>query len=743
MNAPAVFSPHAMADLSGTAVRDTRLTVPGMRCAGCIATIERGLIALDGVGEARVNLSARRVAVRHDERVDPEQLVTALRDLGFEAQVTGAARTGAGEPSGAEDGQMRGLLRALAVAGFGMMNVMLLSISVWSGAEGVTRDIFHWLSAMIALPVLAYSGRVFFASAARALRRGKTNMDVPISIGIALAAALSLYETATGGAHAYFDGVVMLLFFLLAGRALDEGMRGRTRAGIGALLSRMGRDAGVIRPDGSVRRMPAGDLKPGMVMLVAAGEALAADGVVESGTAMLDNAMLTGESAPEHAAPGTPAHAGAINMHGPIQVRITGTGDDTAIAEIARLMDEAGQSRSRYVRISERAARIYAPAVHTLAALAFAGWMIAGAGWHQSLTIAIAVLIITCPCAIGLAVPAAQVVATGALIRRGLLIKDGSALERLAEIDMVFLDKTGTLTLGELRADIAGLDTRAASIALALAQASRHPLSIGLSRALTDVGVVPAMVDAIVEREGEGVTGWHDGVFVALARPADGPRDGPRDGPPGGNEGPRVQLRIGDETHAIGFADRLRGDVEATLDALRAMNLVPRILSGDSRAAVDRVAQMLHLSGEGGATPAKKLAILNHAKAQGHRPLMVGDGLNDGPALAAAHAAIAPGTASDASQQAADAVFTGTRLFPVALAVATARRTMRIVRQNFALAICYNVAAVPLALMGQVTPLVAAIAMSSSSLLVVANALRLARVPAMPGMPSMPGGAAA
>ncbi len=722
MNAPAVLSPRPMAGPAPSPVADTRLTVPGMRCAGCIAKIERGLVALDGVGEARVNLSARRVAVRHDDTLDPARLIAALRDLGFEAQVVGDTGVCADRTRGGADGEMRRLLRALAVAGFGMMNVMLLSISVWSGADGATRDVFHWLSAMIALPVLAYSGRVFFASAAGALRRGRTNMDVPISIGIVLAAALSLYETATGGAHAYFDGVVMLLFFLLAGRALDEGMRGRTRAGIGALLSRMGRDAGVIQADGSVRRMKAGELEPGMVMLVAAGEALAADGVVEGGSAMLDNAMLTGESAPEHAAPGARVHAGAINMHAPIRVRITGTGDDTAIAEIARLMDEAGQSRSRYVRISERAARIYAPAVHTLAALAFAGWMIAGAGWHQSLTIAIAVLIITCPCAIGLAVPAAQVVTTGALIRRGLLIKDGSALERLAEIDMVFLDKTGTLTLGELRADIAGLDGDAGAIALALAQASRHPLSIGLARALTAAGVVPAAVGAIVEREGVGVTGRHDGVFVALERPSTD-----------GCDGPCVQLRIGADTHAIRFSDRPRGDVEATLDALRAMKLEPRILSGDSRAAVDAMAQTLRIPGEGGADPAHKLAILNDAKAQGRRPLMVGDGLNDGPALAAAHAAIAPGTASDASQQAADAVFTGERLFPVALAIAAARRTMRIVRQNLALAVCYNVAAVPLALMGRVTPLVAAIAMSTSSLIVVANALRLARVPRLPG----------
>jgi Cu2+-exporting ATPase len=353
--------------------------------------------------------------------------------------------------------------------------------------------------------------------------------------------------------------------------------------------------------------------------------------------------------------------------------------------------------------------------VHSLAALAFAGWMIAGAGVHQSLTIAIAVLIITCPCAMGLAVPAAQVVASGALLKRGLLVKDGSALERLAECDVAVLDKTGTLTLGTPRADIAALNAEARAVALALAQTSRHPLSRGLAAACLREGVTPAAVADVREASGAGLTGRWQGLDVALERPENA------------GQALATTLRIGETRQTIAFADPLRPDAPAALTALQAQGLAPSILSGDRAAPVAALAAQLGLEATAAASPQAKLAALEALKAQGRRPLMVGDGLNDGPALAAAHASIAPGTASDASQQAADAVFIGEALMPVALAVRVAKATMRIVRENFAFSIGYNLLAVPLALLGLVTPLVAAIAMSVSSLVVVANSLRLAR----------------
>lgn len=687
---------------------DTRFTVPGIRCAGCIAKIERELPALEGVDSARVNFSAKRVAIRHSAAVDEDALSEALRQLGFEAQAI------ADNPLALDDGETKRLNRALGVAGFGMMNIMLLSVSVWAGAEGATKELFHWLSLLIALPVIAYSGQPFFSSALMALRHRRTNMDVPIAIGVILATALSVYETATGGEHAYFESAVMLLFFLLCGRALDAAMRTRTRAGIGALLSRMGKSASVIAPDGSTQRVAADRLEPGMLVLVAAGEALAADGEVEEGSSAIDNSMLTGESAAEPVAPGQMVHAGAINLTAPLRIRLTAVADDTAIAEIARLMDEAGQSRSRYVRIADRASRAYAPLVHSLAALAFIGWMLAGAGWHQSLVIAIAVLIITCPCAMGLAVPTAQVVATGALLKRGLLVKDGSALERLAETDVALFDKTGTLTLGQPRPDISQMDEQQRSIALALAQSSRHPLSRGLAAELQSAEVAPAKVEDIREVPGQGLVGCWKGERVALGRPNDDTAQ------------LATRLRIGAWAADLTFADPIRGDAPQTLAEMGAMGVESRILSGDRSEAVQSAADALGIASHSEVTPQGKLELLEQLKQQGAYPLMVGDGLNDGPALAAAHASIAPGTASDVSQQAADAVFVGDKLMPVALVIRVARSTMRIVRQNFVFAIGYNLLAIPLALFGYVTPLIAAIAMSLSSIVVVANSLRLA-----------------
>ncbi|WP_333605202.1 heavy metal translocating P-type ATPase [Novosphingobium sp.] len=690
---------------------DSRFTVPGMRCAGCIGKIERGLSAMPGIAVARVNFSAKRVAVSHVPELADDAIIEELRKLGFEAD------RAAENPLGRDDAETRRLMRAVAVAGFGMMNIMLFSISIWSGADAVTRQLFHWISALIAIPVIAYAGRTFFASALMALRYRRTNMDVPISIGVLLATAMSLYETVTGGAHAYFDGTVMLLFFLLAGRALDAMMRNRARSGIAALLGRMGRGAHVVQPDGSTRYVEAKRLAPGMVMLVAAGEALAADGAVIEGRTTVDSSMLTGESEPRPAGPGDAIHAGMINLGNPVRLKITAAAQDTAIADIARLMDEAGQSRSRYVRIADRASRAYAPAVHTLAFLSFCGWLLAGAGMHQALTIAVAVLIITCPCALGLAVPAAQVVAAGALMKRGLLIKDGSALERLAEVDEVLFDKTGTLTLGEPRpTDLAALNAGARSVALALAQSSRHPLSRGLALALGEAGAEPIVLDDVTETAGTGMTARFEGGDVALLRP---------EVEAGGLA---VDLLVDRTRLRIPFIDPLRLDVHETIAALEEGGLHCGIASGDREETVASVGGRLGIVAIGGMMPADKLDLLGRRAAEGHKVLMIGDGLNDGPALAGAHVSIAPGGASDVSQQAADAVFVGERLMPVALAVRVARATMCIVKENFAMAVLYNLLAVPLAILGYVTPLIAAIAMSASSLLVVGNSLRLAHV---------------
>ncbi len=686
-------------------------TVPGIHCASCISKIEAGMASLDGVAAVRVNFSGKRVSVSHVPELAPPTIEGFFDQLGFEAQ---QAATG-GDGS---DLELKALLRALAVAGFAAMNVMLFSVSIWSGADPATRQMFHWLSALIAVPAIAYAGRPFFLSAAKALKAGRTNMDVPIAIGLVLVTAMSLYETAIHGPHAWFDGAVMLLFFLLMGRVLDRQMRTRAESGIGALLKQRAAGAHVLQPDGDVLWRNTEHLAPGMRMLVAAGDRLAADGVVEVGTSRIDASLLTGESDAVVVRPDSEVAAGSLNLTGPLTVRVVRADDATVIAEMARLMEAAGQAKSRYVRIADRAARYYAPVVHLLAAAAFAGWMLAGADWHQALLIAVAVLIITCPCALGLAVPAAQVVAAGRLMKAGILVKDGGALERMAEVDHVFFDKTGTLTLGSPQPlALDELPLNDARAVLALAQHSRQPLSRALAKALTARGILPIALMDIHETPGEGISASGPQGQVSLRKPA-------------ANSTPVATLfeSEGRTSRLLTFSDTLRPDALDTVRSLRKRGLGTRIVSGDREAPVREVAGILDLQFDADLSPQEKLDAITAAQAAGQHVLMVGDGLNDGPALAAAHASMAPGTASDVGQQAADLVFLGNDLRPVADALDAARRTRTVVRQNFTLAIGYNVLAVPLAIAGLVTPLVAAVAMSLSSLIVVANALRLARV---------------
>lgn len=696
---------------AGPAVH-TVLAVPGMRCAACIAKIERGLAGVPGIFAARVNFTSRQVAVDHLPEFDMPSLKAAIAQIGFDAEPL-PQTVGEGQ-----DGETRGLLRATAVAGFAAMNIMLMSVSVWSGAGGGTRDLFHLLSAMIAVPTVLYAGRPFFRSAWSALRHGRTNMDVPISVGVTLVTALSLYETLTHGPHAYFDGAVMLLFFLLVGRLLDSFMRDRARLGVASLLRQTAPGARILGDEGRTAWVAADQLQPGMTMIVPAGERLAADGIVECGPGALDLSLLTGESTPQRVRPGDLVHAGTLNLDGPLQVRINAAGHDTAIADIARLMEQAAQGKSFYVRIADRAARLYAPAVHTLAILAFVGWLIAGAGWHHALMIAAAVLIITCPCALGLAVPAAQIVAAGTLMRAGVLVKDGSALERLAEVDRALFDKTGTLTIGHPEpVDLEPLDDEARSVALALARGSCHPLSQALRGALEAHGTMAAEVSRVEEAAGVGLRGYYRGCVVTLGRPDRAACD---------TDLLTASLVLpGRAPILLRFRDPVRPGARAAIRGLERLGIDASIISGDRAQAVAPVAGELGLTAQTAMSPSDKLATISRLSNAGRKVLMVGDGLNDGPALAAGHASIAPASASDVGQNAADAVFLGDSLLPVVKAIKVSRSTMRVVRQNFAIAIAYNALAIPLALAGLVTPLVAALAMSGSSIIVVGNALRL------------------
>ena len=688
---------------------ETDLSVPGIHCGGCVAKIERALSALDGVESARVNLSNKRAAITW-YAPEPPPFGAALDALGFEAHLpAGEARSG--------DAEQARLVRALAVAGFAAMNIMGLSVAVWSGASAETRDLFHWLSAAIALPALAYSGRIFFASAWRALRHGRTNMDVPISIGVLLAFAMSLYDTIVGAPHAYFDASVSLLFFLLIGRTLDHAMRERARSAVTGLRKLVPYGATVVGEDGRHRHVPVDEIAPGTTILLAAGERIPVDAIVLTGRSDIDVALATGESEPQAAGPGAELRAGTLNLTGPLMIRATAAARDSFLAEIVRAMEAVEGGRSAYRRLADRASRLYAPVVHAAALLAFATWMAATGDWHRALGVAIAVLIITCPCALGLAVPMVQVVAARRLFARGIMVRDGSALERLAEADTVLFDKTGTLTLGAPRlVNRRAIGDEAIALAASLAAHSRHPHSAALAALSADR---PAF-DSVGEYPGLGVEGrrsdgtWRLGrASWALAGPA-------------GDAG-TVLSRDGTQVASLEFEDEARPGAAPAVAELTRLGLGVELVSGDRDGPVTALASDTGIvNARAGMLPGDKVARIAALQSVGAHVLMVGDGLNDAPALAAAHVSMAPANAADIGRQAADIVFLHPDLGAVPFAIRTARQAKRLVRQNFALAVVYNAIAVPLAFAGLLTPLIAALAMSGSSILVVANALRLA-----------------
>jgi Cu2+-exporting ATPase len=706
---------------AGPGLLRLELMVPGIEGPSAIPAIEWAMTAIAGVAAARVNLTARRLAVTwRSGSLEPQALIDRLAELGYGARPFDPRETGID----GDDREQAALLKALAVAGFAAGNIMLLSVSVWSGAEAATRDLFHWLSAMIALPAVVYSGRPFFRSAVAALRAGAVNMDVPISLGVVLAAAMSLFETLNGAEHAYFDAAVTLLFFLLTGRYLDRLMRSRARSAVAQLVSLSGEGACVVASDGGRRYVPARELRAGLTIAVAAGDRLPADGIVREGASAVDRALLTGESAPEPVTPGSPVRAGEINLTAPISVTVTAAGDDTFLSELVRLMRAAEQGRSRYVRLADRLARFYSPAVHGLAALTLVSWLILGHGWHDALMAAVAVLIITCPCALALAVPAVQVVASGKLFRSGVMIKDGAALEKLAAVDTAIFDKTGTLTRGipELVAPGA-VDAEVLAMAAGLAQASRHPLSRALVAHAERRSVVPAAVQAIAETPGGGLSGNFASHALRLGAHAFCGIEA------GGSDAGLLEFafRVGQRPPVVfQFEDRLRPGAAAMIAALKQSGLDIHLLSGDRQPAVARVAAALGIAKvRAGATPDVKLAYVEALKQAGRKVLMVGDGINDAPALAAGFTSMAPAGASDIGRSAAETVFLGDSAAAIAETLAVARRAQTVARQNLALAVAYNLLAVPLAMAGLASPLVAAVAMSTSSILVIANALRL------------------
>lgn len=693
---------------------DILLSLPAIHCAACISGVERALRAVPGVRAARVNLTLKRVGVEAGPEVGTKRLIKALADAGYDAHELDADILGATET----DPHGRALLMRLAVAGFASMNVMLLSVAVWSGATEATRDLFHWISAAIALPTIAFSAQPFFTNAWSALRVGRLNMDVPISLAIILAAGMSVYETTQSGKHAYFDAAVSLTFFLLAGRYLDHRTRRIARSAAEELTALEVPRA--LRVSGET--VAVADLRVGDLVRVLPGARVPVDGIVQQGESEIDRSLLTGESLPVAAGPDTAVSAGEVNLTGPLVVRVAAAGQDTSLRRLAELVAMAETSRNRYTSLADKAAQFYAPAVHLLAFLAFGGWLWASGDIRLSLNIAVAVLIITCPCALGLAVPAVTTAASGRLFRAGMLIKNATALERLAEVDTIVFDKTGTLTLGRPEtAGLSGYSKEDLAVAAALAGGSAHPLAISLAEAIGREGIEPVILDDLREVPGRGVEGHWKGQVVRLGR-ADWLGADP-------SAATATYLRVGDDpVLTFWFTDTIREGAAEVVAALIGQGKSVALLSGDSPAAVAEVAKRVGIDAwEAQMLPVDKAARIAVLAKAGRKVLMVGDGLNDTAALASAHVSISPASALDAARVVSDIVLLGGSLAPIAEAVSVAESATRRIKENFNIGWLYNAVAIPVALAGFATPLAAALAMSGSSICVSLNALRLVR----------------
>ncbi len=711
---PAVdFASHARAAKDGTQVLE--LMVAGLSCGACVWLVEQALAAEPDVLSARISLSARRLRVAwRGEAARARDLAALLARLGFRVAPFSPACLRA-----TEDAEGRALIRALGIAAFGAMNVMLVSVAVWVGGDmgEATRHALHWVAALIALPVILLAGMPFYRNALAGIRAGRLNMDLAVSLGVLATTAMSVSEAARNGPFTWFDGATALLALLLAGRVLDRAARRRARQAVAELLALQDGTVERLRADGGTESVPVDAVRAGERILLAAGERLRLDAVLEAGEALLDTSATTGESLPRRFAPGDPLPAGGVNLGAPLAARVTAAARDGSLAAMGRLLERAEQARGRYVDIADRAVRFYVPVVHAVALATFLGWWLGvGVSWQAALVPAVAALIVTCPCGFAIAVPAVQAVAVGALFRRGVLVASSTALERLASADHAVLDKTGTLTEGRPRllpGDWTQADLRAAAM---LARASRHPLARALAAACPGA---PA-ADGVAETPGRGLA--HGAARLGSAAFL---------GLGDADAGLTLWYRAspGAAPVAFRFADRLRPEAVATLRALEALGLSVELLSGDGAGAVRAVAAEAGIAEwRAGADPAAKAARIEALCAEGRRPLMVGDGINDAAALALAHVSAAPADATDLAQTASDLVLQGSeeagRLAALPGAIRVARRAQRLARQNIAFSLAYNVVAVPLAIAGVVTPLIAALVMASSSLVVTLNALR-------------------
>ncbi|MDR0715806.1 MAG: heavy metal translocating P-type ATPase [Azoarcus sp.] len=716
--------------------REASLILEGITCAACVWLNEQHIARQPGVSAVRINYATRRARVRWDERrIKLSGILGAIRAIGYRAYPYDAARA-----EQVAERERRAMLWRVFVAGFGMMQVMMYAFPAYMAGDGdMTADVellLRWASLILTLPVVLYSASPFFQRAWRDIRLRRLGMDVPVALGVGSAFLASLWATLTHGPAVYFDSVTMFVFFLLGGRYLEMLARQRAVRGIEEL--------GKVLPMFSERlphwpreggeRVPVSQLAPGDCVRVRPGEVVPADGTVIDGASEANEALLTGESKPVPKAAGSSLTGGSINVSSPLVLRIEQVGDDTRLAAIRRLMERAAGEKPRLSTLSDRWAAYFVVVLLALAATTGAAWYFVEPA--RALWVFVSVLVVACPCALSLATPTALTVATDALARLGVLVTRGHAIETLARANHYVFDKTGTLTLGRMTVEeirpLGGLDAEAlCALGAALEQGSEHPVALGL-RAMA-AGKTLAAVSEVVALTGQGMAGRHDGGEVWIGRPD---FVAARLGQPMPAAVAELEAKTGtvvalaDARGWLGLfrlADVLRPAAVELIRQLAAAGIPMTILSGDAPAVAAAVGRELGIADvHGGMTPQDKQAFIAALQNDPANVVaMVGDGVNDAPVLAQAHVSVAMGSGTDLARNQADIVLLGEGLAGLAAGGGLARKTLRIIRQNLYWSFAYNFSAVPLAMLGWVTPLMAGVGMAGSSLLVVLNALRL------------------